>query len=130
MSDGKGNVTVEKMPEGMTEICDRLKALAPSVDQCYLEKITCAHRQGNKASSSAKFARNCGHIEAGLYCAGIKVEEISAGGWQRRLGVLPKEYAAKKRAIKEVMARRYPGLKVIEQVADALGILDWALDKK
>ena len=125
-----GDITLKKMPKGMTCICDCISDISKSfkIKQAYLEKITAPHRVGNSASSSVTFGRNCGHIESSLYCFGIPTREVPATRWQQPLGTLPKEYKAKKKFIKEIMARRYPQLTVIEQVADALGILDWALN--
>lgn len=126
-----GDITVVKMPKGMTAICDLFKEISEEfeIKQAYLEKITAPHRVGNSASSSVTFGRNCGHIESAMYCWNIPTREVPATRWQAPLGSLPKVYKQKKKAIKEIMARRYPNIKVIEQVADALGILDWALNK-
>ena len=41
----------------------------------------------------------------------------------RNLGVLPKDKAERKRAIREEMARRFPGLEVTLKTADALGLM-------
>ena len=41
----------------------------------------------------------------------------------RKLGVLLKDKAERKRAIRELLARRFPGLEVTLKTADALGML-------
>ena len=41
----------------------------------------------------------------------------------KRLGTLPKDKAEQKRAIREEMARRFPGLAVTLKTADALGMM-------
>ena len=83
----------------------------------------------NSVPAAVKFARHCGHIEAALYALGMPTEQVAPTVWQKHLGALPKDKRERKRAIKEVMARRYPGLDVTLKTADALGILTWAVDK-
>jgi hypothetical protein len=41
----------------------------------------------------------------------------------KKLGTLPKDKPERKRAIRELMARRFPGLEVTLKTADALGLL-------
>jgi len=84
-------------------------------------------RQSVRAHTNAvtKFARHCGQIEAALYALGVSFEDVAPGVWMRSMGKLPKDKGARKRAIRELMARRYPHLKVTLKTADALGILTW-----
>lgn len=128
--DRDGIVQSEKMPEGMTAQLDRIGSLRyeDGATTAVLEKVG-FHREGNSASASAKFARHCGHIEAALYLWSVPAEDVAPGVWQRSIGVLPKEKAERKRAIREAMQRRYPHLKVTLATADALGILTWAMGR-
>ena len=48
----------------------------------------------------------------------------------RSLGTLPKDKAQRKRAIREAMAVRHPHLTVTLATADALAILEWAVQTK
>ncbi|MEI6150493.1 MAG: hypothetical protein WCS01_15445, partial [bacterium] len=82
---------------------------------------------GDHPNAATKFARHCGNVEAGLYSMGIPFEEVAPGVWMKTLGSLPKEKADRKRMIRELMARRYPHLRVTLDTADALGILTWKL---
>jgi len=128
--DVDGIVQAVKMPDGMTAQCDRLRELRSAliVPQfaCAIEK-TGTYVKGNAVGGACKFARHNGHLEAALYCLGIPVVENPAPGvWQRSLGVLPKDKGERKRAIREMMARRHPHLKVTLATADALAILGWA----
>ena len=121
-------VRTEPMPDGMTAVCDRIRALGlhELITQAVVEKVG-MHRVGNNASASCKFARHAGHIEAALYCLGIPTEQVAPGVWMRHLGTLPKDKGDRKRAIRDEMQRRHPHLKVTLKTADALGILSWAM---
>lgn len=127
--EGDEPVQAVKMPSGMTEQLDFLFSLvAPQVTPqvtVFLEKVG-LHRQGNSASSSAKFARHCGHLEAGLYMLSVPVKQVAPIVWQKKVfGALPRDKMERKRAIKEEMARQHPHLKVTLATSDALGILTW-----
>lgn len=121
----------EKMAEGMTGYIDQIKkiCLEDKIKTAYIEKVG-FHIQGNAASASCKFARHCGHIEATLYMLGVSVVDVNPKTWQKHLGTLPEDKAERKRAIKELMARRYPWLDVTLKTADALGILTYAIEVK
>jgi hypothetical protein len=118
----------EPMPDGMTAQADRLRALAAELPGAVvvMEK-TGSYRPGNSGPAAATFARHCGHLEAILYTLGLPASVVAPGVWQKSLGELPKEKPERKRAIRELMARRFPALAVTLKTADALGILSWAL---
>ena len=125
-----GCVEAVPMPEGMTAQIDAIRNLAvanPSIT-AILEKVG-FHRPGNSAVATAKFARHCGHLEAALYSVGIPFEEVSPGVWMKALGALPADKTARKNAIKEQVARRFPHLDVTLKTADALGMLVWAISR-
>ena len=124
-----GIVHADKMPIGMTEQVDALRPFAYGGTVAIIEK-TGTWFKGDHPSAACKFARHCGQIEAALYALGIPFEEVAPGVWMRSMGTLPKVKQARKNAIKEEMARRYPHLKVILGTADALGILTWYINKK
>ena len=123
----EGNVEAFPMRDGMTEQIDAIRHIAatnPGI-MAVLEKVG-FHRPGNSAVSTAKFARHCGHLEAALYTWGIPYTEVSPAVWMRALGTLPKDKADRKRAIKEIVARRFPHLTITLKTSDALGIYLWA----
>jgi hypothetical protein len=125
--DMDGNVHAEGMPEGMTAVVDRIRELAAgSRFDCVVEKVG-LWMPGDHPNAATKFARHCGNVEAALYACGISTVEVAPGTWMKALGVLPKVKTARKRAIRELMARRYPHLAVTLKTADALGILTWAV---
>ena len=123
----EGKVEAFPMRDGMTEQIDAIRHIAATNPNltAIIEKVG-FHRPGNSAVSTAKFARHCGHLEAALYSVGVPFEEVAPGTWMKTLGALPADKTARKNAIKEEMARRFPHLKVTLGVADALGILCWA----
>ena len=122
--DTDGIVNAAPMPEGMTAQVDflrSLKAQHPNI-HAVMEKVG-YWMPGDHPNSAAKFARHCGQLEAALYTLAIPFTEIAPVVWMRALGTLPKDKSARKSAIKELMARRYPHLTVTLRTADALGIL-------
>lgn len=129
-TDSSGEVHAEPMPSGMSAQVDFLRSLKAQMITlvAYLEK-TGTYMPGNSGPAAATFARHCGHLEAMLYTLGIPTEQVAPTVWQKSLGEFPKEKADRKRAIKELMARRFPALSVTLKTADALGILCWAMQK-
>ena len=120
-----GTVHAEPMPDGMTAQVDRLRSLAARLPglTAIMEKVG-TYVPGNHVGSACSFARHCGHLEAALYALGIPFTEVAPGVWMKRLGSLPKDKAERKRAIRELMARRFPGLEVTLKTADVLGLLN------
>ena len=123
-----GVVRCAPMPEGMTEQADLIRSLSI---QCHcwvvvMERVG-TYRPGNSGPAAATFARHCGHLEAILYMCGISTEQVTPNKWMSSIGTWPKDKQERKKAIREAMARRYPHLKVTLKVADALGILTYAL---
>ena len=129
-TDLDGQTRAVPTPEGMTAQADQLRALAAELPGvvAVLEKVG-TYVPGNAGPAAATFARHCGHLEAALYVLGIPTEQVAPGVWQRSLGELPKDKPERKRAIRELMARRFPALAVTLKTADALGILCWALSR-
>jgi len=128
--DTYNDVAAWSMPEGMTAQIDAIRAASaenPNLT-AVIEKVG-FHRPGNSAVSTAKFARHCGHLEAALYSVGVPFEEVAPGVWMKALGALPADKTARKNAIKEQVARRFPHLDVTLKTADALGMLVWAMQR-
>jgi hypothetical protein len=125
-----GTVEAYPMRDGMTEQVDAIRDIAATNHGivAVLERVG-FHRPGNSAVSTAKFARRCGHVEAALYSFGVPFEEVAPGVWMKALGALPADKTARKNAIKEQVARRFPHLDVTLKTADALGMLVWAMQR-
>jgi len=126
-TDADGHVHAYPLPEGMTAQVDRLRELAAELPglKAVIERAG-YWMPGDHPNSAARFARHCGHLEAALYAVGIPFRQVPPAKWMKSLGTLPKEKPARKRAIREEMARRFPHLAVTLATADALGILCWA----
>jgi len=148
--DGNDIVAAESMPKGMTEQVDELRTLKCNYPDArvVIEKVG-GYMPGNSGPAACTFARHCGNLEAALYCLEFPVEQVAPTVWQSSLGTLPtapkaprgstpevkaqyrkaqaKAKTERKNAIKEMMQRRYPHLKVTLATADALGILTWAM---
>ncbi len=125
--DAEGIVHAAALPEGMTAQIDALRELRAALPglTAIMERVG-GYMPGNSGPASCTFARHCGHLEAALYTLGIPVRQVAPQTWMKSLGALPREKADRKRAIRELMARRYPHLTVTLATADALGILTWA----
>ena len=83
------------------------------------------HQRGNAASSSATFARHCGHIEMALATFSKSVRYVNPVVWMdKSCGEgRPRDKTKRKKWIKLKMQERFPDLKVTLKTADALGIL-------
>lgn len=131
-TDGE-QTRVENMPDTPTGIFEYLQDLSNNEDsiECLVERVG-GYMPGNSGPAAVKFARHCGHIDMALIALGIPtLTPVSPQVWQKAVcGALPKEKAERKRAIKDMMQRRYPSLKVTLINADALGILTYMMEKK
>ena len=135
--DGTGTVSAERMPDGMAAQCDRLRSIAAVLGSgavAVMERVG-GYMPGNAGPGAVKFARHCGNIEAALYCMGVPTEQVGAAQWMQVCGPLPKGMdaltkRARKNAIKDAVARRFPHLRVTLSTADALGVLWWAMQRR
>jgi hypothetical protein len=116
----------ETMPD-MVELLTQIRADLTTKAKVIMEHVGPMPHDGK--ASMFKFARHVGNIQAALYALGFSTEEVSPQKWQKRLS-LPKDKTERKRAIKEMMQRKHPGLSVTLKTADALAILDYAMEAK
>lgn len=128
-----GGIAVKELPTGIDEIMEAIRdARFGDGDTtrslyCFIEQVG-SYMPGNSATAAVKFARHCGHVEMAVHAAGLAMVQVSPQKWMKHLGSLPKEKADRKRAIKSMMALRFPDEKVTLKNADALGIYCYALD--
>jgi len=125
--DSNGIITCYNMPSTLGDIVELLRGIKLDCNKAIVEKAG-QHRQGNSASSSVKFANHFGQIEAILYCLGYETEYISPQKWMKKLGTLPKDRAKRKRAIKEIVQKKYPYLRITLKTADAIALLSITKD--
>ena len=121
-TDEDNIVQAIKMPDTMIDQIDFLRTLSMRIENVVIEKAG-MHMAGNNASSSAKFARHCGHIEAICATLGYSIELVTPQKWMKLLGTLPKEKKDRKNAIKAMVQMKYPHLKVTLATSDALGLM-------
>lgn len=115
------------MPESEKFIVIALRDLRP--DFAVIEDIPWMVKQRVNPASLSKLHRNCGVLHGCLRAMDVPICPVSPQVWQARFGVSEKTYAVRKRRLKEEAQRRYPDLKVTLDTADALLILDWALQE-
>ncbi len=125
-----GSIEAYPMRDGMSAQIDAIRHIAATNPglKAVIENVG-FHRPGNSAVATAKFARHVGHIEAALYTLGIPTTTVTPSKWMAALGSLPADKTARKNAIKENVARRFPHLTVTLKTADALGMMVWARGK-
>jgi len=130
-TDGNGDVCAVKMPATMTEQLDLLRTLALELQPTAVMEKVGGYQPGNSGPAAATFARHCGQLEAALYVLGVPVRLVLPTRWMRAIGVPAKlEKGERKNAIKEIVARRFPHLKVTLATADALGMLIYSAELK
>ncbi len=129
--DSGNGIAVCKMPSTSIDLlrfCNMLAA--KGVTKVLVEKVG-FHRQGNSASSSAKFAWSCGELRMALLAAGLAIEEVTPSAWMKGLlGDVPKEKTVRKNKIKQVVQMRYPRLQVTLATSDALGMLTYWKERR
>lgn len=124
-----GGADAAPMPDGMTAQIDFLRALVAEARPglAVVERVG-TFVPGDSPVAAARFARHCGWLEATLYALGVPVRQVPPATWMRGVfgASLPKDKAARKRAIKEEVQRRFPALPITLKTADALGLLEYA----
>ncbi len=79
-----GIVQAENMPDGMTALADRLRALKEQLghNRVVIEKVGQGY-PGNSSKSMTTFARHCGHIEMAMYLLKFPTEQVGPKKWQQ-----------------------------------------------
>ena len=120
-----------KMPDGVSSIWD---AIPSGGGVAYVEDVP-KYCGGKIASSStAVLFRNFGRVEGLLTALGWRVILVPPKEWQARLNLGGRKSVdsqpAWKRKLKEEAERRFPNSSVTLATADALLILDYAMEKE
>jgi hypothetical protein len=120
-----------KMPDGVNAIWD---AVPSGGGVAYIEDVP-KYCGGKIASSStAVLFRNFGRVEGLLTALGWRVILVPPKEWQARLNLGGRKSVdsqpAWKRKLKEEAERRFPNSSVTLATADALLILDYAMEKE
>lgn len=112
------------MPDTEADIVRLIFLLRPS--RAVVEDIPWMTAGKVNPASLSKLHRNCGVIHGCLLSLGIPTVVVRPQVWQARFGVAEKDYRKRKNRLKAEAQRRYPGLHITLDTADALLIWDWA----
>lgn len=132
-----GPPVLMKMPDTPKDILELLSGLSVMDKDVHVTLEGISHGifggEGDNASrmkmtAMSKLHRHCGHLEGFLIALGIPFDSPSPQKWMAFHGQMPKDYAKRKRHIKDLMQRKWPGIKVALWNADALGILTYQLE--
>jgi hypothetical protein len=134
-----GVVGAYPMPGTEADVVEMLnswngEALAESTTLCaYVEKVG-GYISGRPAPGSAmfNFGRNVGVINGALLARGIRTVEVRPQEWQQTVGAgNSKTHGSKwKTHLKGIAQQRFPGLTPSLKTADALLILEHAIQKE
>jgi len=152
------DIGIFKMPDTLKGIIELIENITEPfiVDSqipkiCYIEKVG-EHRQGNDASSSVTLSKHYGFLTGVLMTLRIKIaDEVDPRVWEREIAGPSKKYATKlkditdikkrnreayarkkerKQRIKDKVQKLYPDLKITNDTADAVGILEYGIRKE
>lgn len=116
-----GGATAIKMPATVGDLVDLLREMAVTgYVVAYLERVHSSPQMG--VVSAFTFGRGLGNIEAACQAAGIRLEWVAPGVWQRTLSCLSKgDKTVTKRRAQEL----FPTLTITHAIADALLIAEY-----
>lgn len=151
---------VAKMPATLVDQKIALDEISRNdYTEVWIEEVG-QHVQGNNASASVKFAAHCGELRGIIVTLGLKMHRPRPLAWQKIVPNLPKRPPAPKRSDYHIMPSAYeeakkahrealrkhkharktrikawvqelnPAIRVTDHTADALGILEYALDQE
>lgn len=138
--DCNGQKHVQNMPDTPRGILDLFRQVFEPVpfpdcidNVCYLEDV--GHGIGGQSSSAtAKFARHNGHLEMALMALDVKIVKIIPSKWEKTMGIGKSSdctsKAEWKRRLKQKAEELYPMFKVTLKNADALLILNYAINQE
>lgn len=104
-----------------TDVCDFLQEFRP--DFTVLEKVTSF---GMGRGSAFKFGASFGFAQGVLLSLGLPFELVTPPRWQRPFSVPKSEGQQRKRELKAIAQRLYPGRKLVLEDADAHLIAEYA----
>lgn len=122
------------MPPTDGDILDLLRSIkAAGVDRCVIERVGgYVGGAGSPGSAMFNFGQSCGFIRGCLMALSYRVEMVQPQKWQKHFSLGTAKSAGSKTAWKNVLKaeaqRRFPDLTVTLKTADALLILDYAVE--
>lgn len=127
----EGAIATFNMPKTELEVWEFFRPLRGKAE-AFMELVHAMPVNG--CVPNFKLGGNRGALVTAMRALDIDFTEVSPVAWMKRLQPLPKgagdQRTKRKRRIKEMMAERYPKLKLTLKTADAVAILDYAIDLK
>ena len=120
-----GRINIEKMPISFEEMCDMFSLYSGSkafVESQHLRKTDV---YSGRWHNIHKLCMQYQKTKDALRCADIQVIEITPQKWQKPLNLNAKNYADRKKALKEIAKDKFPDIKVTGWNQDALLIMDF-----
>jgi len=135
-----GKTVCHAMPETLGDVFELIASFqAASVVEghpmvCVLEEVSGFAGKGQPGSAMFKFGEHYGFVQGVVRSLGIRLELVRPQVWQKAFGLGTASRCASKSVwknkLKAEAQRRYPQLKVTLKTADALLILDYALQRR
>lgn len=126
--DRNGVVQADDLEMGVQKLCE-IKANFPGSSTLYIEDVPYGMAQGGFLSPMAKLHRSAGRLEGAAVALGIRMIMVKPQRWQKALGLGARRNHGKdwKKHLRDEAQRRFPELTVTLKTADALLILDYAM---
>ena len=124
-------VYCKPMPDTDGDVVDLIRSLTAydaSAKVCYIEKVGGFCGVGHPGSAMFSFGHGRGVIMGALMAFGWRIIEPTPQQWQKWLQI--GKCGGDKNKLKSECQRRFPDQKVTLKTADALLILDYALEKE
>jgi len=125
-----GRINIEKMPISFEQMCDMFSLYSGSkafVESQHLRKTDV---YSGRWHNIHKLCMQYQKTKDALRCADIQVIEITPQKWQKPLNLNAKNYADRKKALKEIAKDKFPDIKVTGWNQDALLMMDFIKNKK
>lgn len=124
-----GIPVVVKMPATESDICDLLQNVIRGEDAvAYIEDVPIG--MPGKGAASSKLNANAGFLRGVLTALKVRIIKVRPAKWQQYFSLGKRSGCASdtewKNRLKGEAQRRFPGLKVTLDTADALLLLDYA----
>jgi len=118
------DIDIHKMPETPSDLAELIRAEAVRPIICAVEKQQAGGFAGQKVGAKSMFTFGMGYGIIQGVLAGLSVPFILVPPktWQKELGALPADKAARKTAVLMRMQSEFPAPKIHKYAADAVAI--------
>lgn len=127
-----GNITAKKMPDTPYALYEELLLSGTEKSAVYIERIPKTIGFNRPASAMSVLFENYGLCQGISIALKARVELIRPQEWMKRFSAVrgKRSQSEWKRYLKDIASRIYPDLKVTLNTADALLLLDYAIDRE